>query len=227
MSPQQLDDLLAQTLTDRRVSTGEKRALNQILAEAKLTEQQRALLRHRAFELARQELADPRAQEVLEWLAEVNKLLLPPAGASAAPVIEALFSPGTVCTCRIIDLLAAAQRSVDLCVFTIADDRISSAILGAHRRKVAVRIISDDQKAHDAGSDIEQFRRAGIKVKLDRSPDHMHHKFAVFDAARVLTGSFNWTRSAAEANQENIIVSNDGRLVSAFAGEFEKLWNGL
>ena len=52
----------------------------------------------------------------------------------------------------------------------------------------------------------------------------MHHKFTVFDGATLVTGSYNWTRSAANANQENIVVTADRALVDAFEAQFEKLW---
>ncbi len=227
MTPKELEAALVQTLEDRRISGAEKRALAELLREGNLNEQQRALMRHQAFELARGELADPKARDVLDWLEEVNKLLQAPAEVSRTGRVEAYFSPGNECAYRIIDLLTAAERTADICVFTIADDRLSSAILGAHRRRVKVRILSDNDKAYDAGSDIEQFRRAGVPVRVDRGPDHMHHKFAVFDNRILLTGSFNWTRSASEVNQENIIVSTDERLVGPFVKEFEALWEEM
>jgi phosphatidylserine/phosphatidylglycerophosphate/cardiolipin synthase-like enzyme len=55
----------------------------------------------------------------------------------------------------------------------------------------------------------------------------MHHKFAVFDASLVLTGSYNWTRGAAIENEENVIVSGDPRHVTAFSRAFERLWKRL
>src|SRR5262249_17420527 len=100
----------------------------------------------------------------------------------------------------------------------------AEAILAAHRRGVKLRIITDDEKMQDLGSDIETFQKAGILVCTDRSEYHMHHKFALFDGSLVLTGSFNWTRGAADFNQENLIVSSDPRLVKAFAQTFEGLW---
>jgi phosphatidylserine/phosphatidylglycerophosphate/cardiolipin synthase-like enzyme len=42
-----------------------------------------------------------------------------------------------------------------------------------------------------------------------------HHKFALFDNARLLTGSYNWTRSAPEHNHENFVVTNSRKLVMA------------
>jgi cardiolipin hydrolase len=40
----------------------------------------------------------------------------------------------------------------------------------------------------------------------------------------MLTGSYNWTRGAAQNNEENLILTNDRRLLTAFQGEFERLW---
>jgi phosphatidylserine/phosphatidylglycerophosphate/cardiolipin synthase-like enzyme len=52
----------------------------------------------------------------------------------------------------------------------------------------------------------------------------MHHKFALFDDDLLLTGSYNWTRGAADSNEENLILSNDRRLLASFRDEFERLW---
>jgi len=53
----------------------------------------------------------------------------------------------------------------------------------------------------------------------------MHHKFAVYDDARLLSGSYNWTRSAANYNQENLVVTSDRAIVERFGSEFERLWS--
>ena len=52
----------------------------------------------------------------------------------------------------------------------------------------------------------------------------MHHKFAVFDHSQVITGSYNWTRSAAEHNRENLVISHDPQLVEPYQRAFERLW---
>lgn len=146
------------------------------------------------------------------------------AASAASGIAEAFFSPGEECICRLVALLASAKRSLDICVFTVTDDRITNAILSAHQRGVAIRIITDDDKSHDLGSDVERLAAAGITVRMDRSTFHMHHKFAIVDGTLLLNGSFNWTRSASTNNQENFIIVSDKRLLTAFAREFEKLW---
>ena len=67
-------------------------------------------------------------------------------------------------------------------------------------------------------------KRAELPVAFDRTPDHMHHKFAVFDNRILVSGSYNWTRSASDRNEENIIVTSDERLVQKFTRRFDALW---
>jgi cardiolipin hydrolase len=148
-----------------------------------------------------------------------------------APIREAShsahFSPGQDCLKAIVHRLRAARSSASICVFTISDDRISAEILAAHQRKVQVRILTDNEKELDAGSDIDRLRRAGLPVRVDRTSAHMHHKFALFDDLYLLTGSYNWTRSACDLNEENVVVTTEPRLYAAFATHFEKLWASL
>ena len=137
---------------------------------------------------------------------------------------QVYFSPGEDCVNHIIDLINEAYTQLDICVFTISDDRISRAIVEAMKNGVEIRIISDNFKIEDTGSDIEDLSRVGIPVKLDTTDNHMHHKFMIVDNKIVLTGSYNWTRSAALYNQENILSMDDEEVVSKFSNEFEKLW---
>jgi phosphatidylserine/phosphatidylglycerophosphate/cardiolipin synthase-like enzyme len=144
-----------------------------------------------------------------------------------AELAEVLFSPKDDVAGRLRSLIASAESNIDAAVFTITDDRISRALLSAHRRGVQVRILTDDDKAFDIGSDIDELRHAGIAVRIDAGQDHMHHKFALFDRAVVVTGSYNWTRSASAYNHENILITSDPRLVGPYLREFDLLWRTL
>jgi phosphatidylserine/phosphatidylglycerophosphate/cardiolipin synthase-like enzyme len=228
MDPRAIDELLARTLEDRRLSRAERRDLADRLRGPGADEAHLASCRARAFAAARAALRDPADGDLLDWLEDVLKALQPPTGVDpAAPASEAFFSPGDDCARQIIGLLARARRAVDICVFTITDDRISGAILDAHRRGVALRIISDNMKEDDEGSDLSRFRAAGIPLRVDRTVFHMHHKFAIFDGALLLTGSYNWTRGAARDNEENFITTPDRRLIASFTAAFGRLWDSL
>jgi phosphatidylserine/phosphatidylglycerophosphate/cardiolipin synthase-like enzyme len=205
------------------MSRGEKRVLSRVVEELRAGEQELAVLRSRAFEIAREEIAGPQAKEVLDWLEEALKAFQLQAAPEPHPE-EAFFSPGEHCMRKIVALFDTAARQVDVCVFTITDDRISNALLDAHGRGVALRIVTDNDKAFDPGSDVERLRRAGVPLRIDQSEFHMHHKFALFDGHTLLNGSFNWTRSASQCNEENFLVTRSPRLVKAFAAQFEQLW---
>ena len=77
------------------------------------------------------------------------------------------------------------------------------------------------------GSDITHLEKQGIPVKVDDTRHHMHHKFMVIDQSSVITGSYNWTRSAAEYNHENIVLLNDAGIAKSYQDEFNRLWEGM
>ncbi|MFB9864585.1 phospholipase D-like domain-containing protein [Rufibacter immobilis] len=139
----------------------------------------------------------------------------------------AYFSPGDTCLHAILQSLQAARKSLKICVFTISDDRITAEILAAHRRGVNIQLLTDNEKLFDKGSDIKQLAHAGIPVKIDNTANHMHHKFAIIDQKYVLTGSYNWTRSAALYNHENVLVTADSKVVAGYCKEFNRLWQEM
>lgn len=138
--------------------------------------------------------------------------------------LKIAFSPGEECRELILNLIASANNTLDICVFTISDDRISNALLKAYERGISVRIITDNDKTSDLGSDVENLYYQGIEVKTDRTEFHMHHKFMIVEKKTVLTGSYNWTRNAALYNQENIISITDSEVTKRFQSEFDCLW---
>lgn len=224
MTPQQMCEILEQSLADRRLSRAEKSVLSQHLNEASADAEQLAHFRRLAFGLAKEVIDATNGTMIVEWLEEIVKVLQSSDAEATGDIAEAWFSPHSDCPLRIRTLLAQAKRTVEICVFTITDDRLTSAVLEAHDRGVRVRIITDNDKAADLGSDADRFLQAGIELRVDRTEYHMHHKFAVFDRKILLNGSYNWTRGAAVNNEENFVVTNDRRLVSVFSKTFEELW---
>ncbi|MCZ4306044.1 phospholipase D-like domain-containing protein [Zoogloeaceae bacterium G21618-S1] len=213
------------SIEDVRLSDEERRALTTLLRDAVTPEDGLRRVRNRAFDLVRTRLGEGREElDLLRWLDGVARAL----DMARTPLIEGRtevgFSPGDDCLNMVLTRFRLARQTVRICVFTIADDRISEAILAAHQRGVEIRILTDNDKRFDAGSDIARLRGAGIAVAQDRGNAHMHHKFAIFDDLWLLNGSFNWTRSASQANEENLILSNDPAMCKPFTVRFEHLW---
>lgn len=219
----QLDRQLRDSLADLRLSNEERDELRQL--GSNLGTEQVRYLRNRAFALVRELVREPgNAEPALKWLEQVIKTL----DSAATPVVfdqaSAHFSPGESCRRKIRELCQQARRSIDICVYTISDDQLSEIILASHQRGIAVRVITDNEKQFDEGSDIEWLRSRGVPLRIDAGPYHMHHKFAIFDGRLLLNGSFNWTRSATTSNEENLLVINHPQLVASYAREFEALW---
>lgn len=148
MNSEILTRFLTQSLTDRKLSGSEKSSLSDWLVKNVTSDQQRGLVRHVTFEIARKAVADPVGADVIEWLEDVMKVIVPiggsvahASGSSSPGPDEALFAPGEECLHRIVHRFSACRRTADVCVFTITDDRITRAILDAHKRRVQVRII--------------------------------------------------------------------------------------
>jgi mitochondrial cardiolipin hydrolase len=140
---------------------------------------------------------------------------------------QVLFSPGTDILESISDLLKQAQKTLDICVFTITDERLATEIWNCQQRGIMVRIITDDDKTFDHGSVIKDLNKAGIPVKIDHSRYHMHHKFGIIDSRIVFTGSFNWTYTASSHNQENLLITSNFEIVKQYAEQYEVLWREM
>lgn len=134
------------------------------------------------------------------------------------------FSPGYDILDNLKDLIYRAKSTIDLCVFSITDDRLARAIKAAIKRGVKVRIITDDMKTMDRGSKIDWLDQLGIEVKTDQSRFHMHNKFGIIDHRMAFTGSFNWTKTATRSNQENLLITSNHSIVDQYNAEFERLW---
>lgn len=230
MSQDTIRDALRTTFHDFRLTRGERKGLSRLLKEHASNQSDRDFVRSECIQLAFDAVSGSNAQDqklIFSWLEEITKLLihLEREQITAGAENEAYFSPQDHCVHRIQQLFAKAKQSADVCVFTITDDRIRREMITAHERGVTIRILSDDDKSGDLGSDIEFLKRKGLQVRLDQSSYHMHHKFAIFDQSILLSGSYNWTRSAAEYNEENFLLTRDAKLRKDYQKEFDRLWD--
>lgn len=214
---------LQQSLEDCYLSKKEKSALKSVLAKETLDQQTVNSLSARIIDLANEKVTETNYRLVMQWMKDVNALLQ----SSAAQQSRAYFSPGDDCRNAIVQQMNLSLRHLKICVFTISDDAITSAILNAHRKGISVRIITDNDKSMDHGSDIRQLAREGIPVKIDVTRNHMHHKFMVSDDKSLITGSYNWTLSAARYNHENILLTKEAGVIESFSKGFDQLWDEM
>jgi len=152
-----------------------------------------------------------------------------PTASCAAPpsgdFVPVFFNPGNAGFEELAGTLRSAKKTLDLCLFTISDDRLSQIVLDVHAAGVKVRLITDDDM-HQAmkTSDVASLQKAGIQVRFDRKKVHMHHKFVLVDDELCVHGSLNWSTGALRNNRENIIITRSDHIIESFAAEFERLW---
>ena len=215
----QLIDAAADGHIDRR----ERRAIRAAVRDVRLSPGDRELVVGALFESIGARMHDPHDRRLLGALEELLALVRAP----ERPRSQAFFGPGDPMVENLLGFLRATKRRLDIAVFTITDDRLFEALVRLHRRGVKIRILTDDDKAGDRGSDVEKLMNAGVPLKLDHDPYHFHHKYAVRDGDCLLGGSYNWTRSADSRNRENLFVTYDPALVSRYQAAFEQMWASL
>jgi phosphatidylserine/phosphatidylglycerophosphate/cardiolipin synthase-like enzyme len=211
---------LTKSIADELFSKEEKRSLKELVAGKALTPDQLNFLRSKVYELANEKATESNYRFILEWVRQANAALTTNPRNSS----EAFFSPGESCRNSIIQQISRGISRLRICVFTISDDTITNAIVMAHKKGLDVKIITDNDKSLDLGSDVGRLAQEGIVVKMDNTSNHMHHKFMVVDEKMLLTGSYNWTQSAARFNHENIMLTTDEKTVRLFMNEFDRLW---
>lgn len=214
---------LEESIQDHYLSRSEKKSFKDLLNNSHLDPNQVNVLRSKIYEMADAYSTPENYPFVIKWLKQVNTAL----DSQPAQTSSVYFSPGDTCRNVIVQQIISADATVNICVFTISDDVIADSILKAHQKGIDIKLITDNDKALDMGSDIEQLHNAGIPIKMDETRNHMHHKFMVVDGRSIVTGSYNWTRSAALYNQENIILARDPVMVRSFLKEFDLLWQKM
>jgi len=139
--------------------------------------------------------------------------------------IAVFFSPEGDCMPAIVQQIAAARRSIEIQAFILSTNLISRPLIEAHERGVRVTVVFDAEQAKEEYSLDEALAKAGINVYYDRPSEEgsNHNKVILIDRRVLITGSFNFSRSAQEDNAENLlIIRNKSRILDAYIKDFER-----
>ncbi len=118
--------------------------------------------------------------------------------------------------------LATAQRSLDIAIYEFDRPSVAEAVVAAHQRGVAVRLVTDTDTVEEEGIGIVE--RAGIPVVEDDRSAIMHDKFIVMDGSVVWTGSMNYTTNDIYRNDNNLLRITSTRLAANYAAEFAEMF---
>ncbi len=138
--------------------------------------------------------------------------------------LDIYFSPDDHVQAGLLDLVGTAQSSIDFLAYSFTSDPLGQALRQKAAGGVKVRgVMEADQVRSNAGSEFDQFRAAGLDVRLDGNPGLMHHKVLIIDGQVVVLGSYNFSYSAETRNDENLIVIYDPAIAGLFQQEFQRI----
>jgi phosphatidylserine/phosphatidylglycerophosphate/cardiolipin synthase-like enzyme len=128
---------------------------------------------------------------------------------------------------RVAHELDKAEKTLDICVMELQDFTVSDAVIAAHKRGVAVRLILDDGYADPAEEKaVDYMKKAGIEIRNDENGAAlMHSKFSLIDDDVLLVSSANYSTFDSESNANNLLVLRSPALVQAFRTRFDSMWN--
>ncbi len=141
-----------------------------------------------------------------------------------ANAYEVYFCPEDACSSQIIRQIDKSQSYVYVAMYSFTLDSLADALIRAKNRGVEVKVVIEKSQV-GKGSEYERLKNAGIDVRLDRNPDYMHNKFMIVDGKIITTGSFNWSKHADTANDENLLIVHSQELARKFEEEFFELWH--
>jgi phosphatidylserine/phosphatidylglycerophosphate/cardiolipin synthase-like enzyme len=137
--------------------------------------------------------------------------------------VEVYFSPEDGVAQHIIDLIQNAHERIDFLAYSFTSDGIGQAMLDRAAAGVTVRGVFDEsQLSSGTGSEYQRLKDAGLDIRLDGIEGLLHNKVIIVDEEVVVTGSYNFTASAENRNDENCLIIHDPLLAEQYVAEVEK-----
>ena len=125
---------------------------------------------------------------------------------------------------EIIKNINQAQAFINIAMYIFTDREIALPLVKARERGVKVRLYLDQDQVDYQYSQSRFLVQRGIKTRISFNNYIMHNKFAIIDNRLLLTGSYNWTFSANNRNDENLMVIDDPEIIEIFQNQFINLW---
>jgi phosphatidylserine/phosphatidylglycerophosphate/cardiolipin synthase-like enzyme len=123
--------------------------------------------------------------------------------------VHPFFSPRGGCTEAVVSALDAAKKTVLVQAYSFTSAPIAKALVDAKKRGVDVQVILDKSQRSERYTSATFLANEGVPTYIDAAHKIAHNKVMIIDGQTVITGSFNFTKSAEEGNAENLLVINN------------------
>lgn len=135
------------------------------------------------------------------------------------------FSPDDGNAAQIIELIQNAEENIYFMAFSFTSDDIAQALIDATDDGITVvGVFEESQYYSNSGTEFDHLLAAGLDVRLDGNDRNMHHKVFIIDGEIVITGSYNFSRSAEERNDENTLIIYSPEIAAQYLAEFDRVF---
>ena len=148
----------------------------------------------------------------------------PSAQDMAVEVLGVYFTPPANAVASIVKAIDASEREVLVQAYGFTHNAIAQALVRAHARGVKVRVLLDQKSQTSNRFVIGVLQDANIAVRQDGKHAVAHNKVMVIDQEVVITGSFNFTNSAATRNAENFLILKSPDLALQYRLQWQNHW---
>lgn len=139
--------------------------------------------------------------------------------------IENYFAPEDEVAEKLVSLLEGAQSSIRFMAFSFTHDGIGKAMRDRALAGVTVQGVFENRGSDTEYSEYGRLKKvSGVEVRLDGNPYIMHHKVIIIDDETVIFGSYNFSASADEKNDENVLVVHSAEFAAHYLAEFRRVW---
>jgi len=141
--------------------------------------------------------------------------------------VENYFAPEKELIPIIAEEVAKAQEEVLFMAFSFTNNELGETMIERAQHGVKIEGVfetfgSDTQYSYYPI--LKDVAAPNIMVRQDGNNYIMHHKVIIIDQSTLIFGSFNFSNSANDSNDENILMVHDPVFTSFFVEEFGFIW---
>lgn len=139
--------------------------------------------------------------------------------------VQVIFSPEDGAVSNLIAIVNDARTSIRFLAFSFTDYPLAQAMIDRAHAGLDVQGVFETFGSNSPRSELKTFWCAGVPVRQDGNGSFLHHKIVVIDDSIVITGSLNFSSSADEENEENVIILDNPEIAALYLQEYQKLWS--
>jgi phosphatidylserine/phosphatidylglycerophosphate/cardiolipin synthase-like enzyme len=138
--------------------------------------------------------------------------------------IDVLFSPDDGVLAALVPVLEGAQESIYFLAYSFTSNQLGDILRQKAEAGLTVEGVMDDEQVRsNQGTEYDPFRQADLDVRMDGIDGLMHHKVFIVDKKIVVLGSYNFSQSAEQRNDENLLIIYNPEIAHQFMLEFQRM----